>query len=444
MSHPARFDRAAFAAVASVAFLLGSPSTAGAQPTALSASSVGLAGSGGADARRADAASANPALLAMPGAPRASVQLPTFDAGVALAPVGLAALSEHEGTLIPDDVRADWLSLIRETGAQTLDGSTTVRGLAVQVGRWALVGGVTIGGHASLPPEAAQLVLFGNAGRTGALEDVAVRGGTARGWAVSSVGVSHGRRLPGAPLGGALAVGATVSYLSGHRLVDASLLDADVAGSAGSVSMRATTLEWGDDLPAGASGFGVDVGAAWARERLTLGLTVRNAVNTLRFGANDAWVREREIDATTDSTRSATRSGALAGSAAFGAATRDHAADVEETARFRPAVRLAARWALSSRWDVVADAQTQSPSTRALVVGPERALAMGTDWRPFSAIALRAGAAVEQSNGDSRAVLAGGLGLRLGAFTLDAGFARRAAGDADDVRVGMGIGLVWR
>jgi hypothetical protein len=426
----------AVASVAVIAAVVSAPLAA--QPSAASAAVAGLAGAGAAHAGLAGASALNPALLALPGAPRLTIQLPTLDAGFSFDPIGLSTIGKYEGSLVPADVREDWLARIREAGAQQAGLATSVRALGLQFGRWALSAGTTVGMRASLPPEAAQLMLFGNVDRTGALEDVAIHGGNARAWAVSSASLSHARRLPGAPFGGALSVGVTASYLLGHAFADAGAIDALVAGKSGTVRGHATAITWGDSVSAEASGYGVDVGAGWTRGRLTLGLTLQNVVNTLRFDAANAFIRERDLHASADSSHTESRDGMMG---EFDATTRAHAESVAEAARFKPATRVAARFAVTSRWDVVADAALQADPSTALVAGPRKAYSLGTDLRLLSFFSLRGGVGLNSDDSGSHTAFAGGFGLRIGAFALDAGVARQTGNGPDAMRVAVGTSL---
>jgi hypothetical protein len=432
-------------ALVTLGFLFAAPLAA--QPAPASAALSAMAGAGAAHAGLVGASGLNPALLAMPGAPHVSVQLPTLDAGFSFDPIGLTAIGKYEGSLIPADVRADWLARIRDAGAQRAGLATSLRALSVQWGSFAWSAGTTVSARANLPPEAAQLLFFGNAGRTGALEDVAVHGGSARGWAASSIGLSHAVQLPVSPAGGLLTLGATASYVMGHALADVGAVDAVISASGGSVSGHGTALTWGDSVAANSSGFGLDLGLAWTKQRLTLGVTMQNVVNTLRFDASNAFAREADVRATSDSSASNSHDGMLyvagAPNGNFSAATRARADVVVASARFKPATRFAARFAVTSFWDVLADAVLQADPSAALVAGPRRTFSLGTNLRVFSALALHGGIGSTNDEAGSHAAFAGGLGLRLGAFVLDGGVTKQTGNGPDAMRVAVGTSLVF-
>ncbi|MEP7346634.1 MAG: hypothetical protein ABI877_15290 [Gemmatimonadaceae bacterium] len=407
---------------------------------------VGLAGAGGALPGFTGLVS-NPALLALPGMPRVSISLPAIDAGLGLAPVGFTAFTPFSGELIPASVRTTWLDQIRAAGGGSMDASLGVRALGVQIGAFALVGGTTAGAQALLPPEAAQLLLFGNAGRTGALEDIAVSGGTARAWVVSSIGLSHGRRLPIRPFGGALAVGATANMLIGHALADLAHTDADIGGTTGTIAAHGSVLTWGDTLAANSKGMSLDVAAAWTRGRLTFGATMSNVMNTLRFSEKNAFARERDITATSDSSLTTSNDGALylngTANDMFGDDVRAQAADVSRNARFRPALHFASRYALRPSWDLLADVSLQPDPSTALTSGPRRAFATATEFRGLPVVTLRAGLAAQQGSEGTRLAFSGGFGLRVFALRIDAGATQQKGPGAETLRVAFGTGLTF-
>ncbi len=411
-----------------------------------SALAAGLAGAGGALPGITGLVT-NPALLALPGMPRLSISLPAVDANLGLAPVGLTAFTPFSGALIPASVRNTWLDQVRAAGGGSMDASLGVRALGIQVGPFAVVGGTTAGAQATLPPEAAELLLFGNAGRTGTLEDIAVNGGAARAWVVSSIGLSHGRRLPIAPFGGALAVGATASMLYGHALADLAPVDATIGATAGTISAHGSVLTWGDTLDAKSSGMSLDLAAAWTRGRLTFGATVSNVVNTLRFSEKNAFARERDISATTDSSQTTSRDGALYVNGTlnpvFAEDVGTRATAVAASARFRPALHLASRYALRPTWDLLADVSLQPDPSASLVRGPRRALAAATEFRGLPVLTLRGGLAAQQGTDGTHLALSGGFGLRLFALRIDAGATQQKGPGPETLRVAVGTGLTF-
>lgn len=415
----------------------------GAQQSAVSA---GLAGAGGALPGLTGLVS-NPALLALPGRPRVSISLPAVDAGLGLAPIGFTAFTPFSGTLIPASVRATWLDQIRAAGGGSMDASLGVRALGVQIGSFALVGGTTAGAQALLPPNAAQLLLFGNAGRTGTLEDIAVNGGSARAWVVSSLGLSHGLRLPIRPFGGTLAVGATGNMLIGHALADLAHADANIGANSGTIAAHGSVLTWGDTLASGSKGMSLDLAAAWTRGRLTFGGTVSNVVNTLRFSEKNAFARERDITATSDSSHTTSNDGALyvngAANVMFSDDVRDQAVEVSRNARFRPALHFASRYALRPTWDLLADVALQSDPSTSLTSGPRRAFAAGTEFRGLPVLTLRAGLAAQKGVDGTRLAFSGGFGLRVFALRIDAGATQQKGPGSETLRVAIGTGLTF-
>src|SRR5512143_2783465 len=90
----------------------GARSAVGQLPSA-STAGLGFADSYTAAARGYNAIALNPANLALPGNPDASLAFFPARALTGLGPVTLSELADYGGKLLPDNVRSDWLTRIR-------------------------------------------------------------------------------------------------------------------------------------------------------------------------------------------------------------------------------------------------------------------------------------------------------------------------------------------
>ena len=154
--------------------------TAYAQLPAASAAGFSMAGNYTALARSYDAIAFNPANLAL-GQPKPfALSLLSASVNSGINPVKFSDINAHENTLIPVSTRENWLQQIgtgRETGGTSAGFSIaalTIKNFGAQVG---LIGA----GEVNLNQDAAEALLFGNAGRTGSAKDFNFSGSNANG-----------------------------------------------------------------------------------------------------------------------------------------------------------------------------------------------------------------------------------------------------------------------
>ncbi|MEX2049053.1 MAG: DUF5723 family protein [Gemmatimonadota bacterium] len=255
--------------------------SASAQLTQASAAALGLGNNMTASARGFAAVANNPAGLAHPASPGFSLAILPIAADLGLGPIAPSDLADYEGQLIPTNIKTEWLDRIATSGSQSGTFGVGVTGLALNAGSIGFQIGVLAGGNMNLPPDAAELLLFGNAGRTGQPRDFTLDGSSLDAFALTTAGLSYGMAVaPG------VYVGATGTYTVGNALV--------VGRDAGSL-LSANPLEVDIQFPilgpnsddAGiehGSGVGLDVGAIWeAGPGLTLGATVQNVFHTFEW-----------------------------------------------------------------------------------------------------------------------------------------------------------------
>ena len=140
------------------------------QPNA-SAAAFSMAGSFMGLASGSDAVAWNPAMLGM-NSPIFTLNL--FSAGgmTGLDPVKFTDITDFGGQVIPAATKEAWLQRIgsgRERGS--LDGGVSL--IALSVGRVGFQFGATGTAVANINQDAAEAILFGNAGRTGTAKNLA-------------------------------------------------------------------------------------------------------------------------------------------------------------------------------------------------------------------------------------------------------------------------------
>jgi hypothetical protein len=162
---------------------------AGQLPPATSAA-LGTANNYTALARGFGALSLNPAGLGMPGNPSFSFALLPVQGSQTFDPISLSDLADVGGKLMPASLKEEWLERIAAAGIQHGGGSLAVTGLALQYGFGGIQFSTMASGSATLNEAAAELLLFGNAGRTGLPRELDLRGSRFTGFMVSTLGVS--------------------------------------------------------------------------------------------------------------------------------------------------------------------------------------------------------------------------------------------------------------
>jgi hypothetical protein len=279
-----------------------------------SAAELGIGGRAVASTRGFAAVATNPAGLGMPREERLSVAiLPVRspleflnDAlGSGLQPISLQDINEYDGEFIPAAVREAWLQRVERAGQQTGREDGSLSALALARGRFGfqLSGLSLVGAH--LNPDAAELLLFGNAGRTGEPRSFRLGGSSLDTWVVTTAAVAFGMPLD-VQIGDApeqsFAVGTTLKYSMGNLLYLVRDLGSFVSGDPLEVLLRFPVVhtEVGEDWVNGGGGFGLDLGFQWEGGPWGLGLSVTNLVNTYRWDLDNLFFRPGTVLFTQD------------------------------------------------------------------------------------------------------------------------------------------------
>ncbi len=387
----------------------------GATPSAAQLPGAGAAVLGTADtytalARGYAAVGLNPAGLGMPDNPGFSLVLLPLRAGGTLDPVTLADLADHQGDLIPAPVKEDWLQRIAAAGGQTGGARVEATALAFNAGRFGLQISTLGSVRSALNEDAAELLLFGNAGRTGVPRDFAMGGSELEGFAVTTVGASFGLPWRLASRGGreqSLALGATVKYSVGNALA----LARDAGSTLGSdpLEIEVTLPVLHSDPDEGAagqgSGLGLDLGAAWGWGPWSAGAVVKNLFHTFEwklesmiYRPGEAFFNEEDSDSDFEERPASQAPAAL----------RDRVAELS----FQPEIVVGG--AYRARPTLTLTAEAGGRLGDGLDTGPRSRLGVGLQYRPSPFLPLWGG--VEAITDGYR--LAGGLGLFLGPVQL--------------------------
>jgi|GEM_PF-653543 len=377
-------------------------SPAHAQLTNASAAATAMGNTGTATARGYDAVYWNPAGLAMPGTKRWSVALLPTSIGAGAGPISFADLSNVGGQVVSDATKNAWLSRVSGDTPQKISALGEASLLAANIGRVGLQASVSGGGNGVLTRDALEVLLYGNAGRTGNAERYALNGSAVSGGALATVGVSYAHPI-GIRFGSAkeqsAAFGVTVHSTTGLALVRAqdngTVLESQPVEV--KVNFPAVSPKSGSRGSAG-SGFGLDVGAAWEGGQWRAGVALRNALNTFKW--DESALAFRPISARyTQAARTSDFDERAYASAPT--ALRNWVTN----ATIPPTLAFGLAWTSSPRLQVSADAKQQFGEGMPWAV--RRSIGTGVEYRPVGWLPLRGGVAAL----DRGAQFGGGFGL---------------------------------
>lgn len=229
------------------------------------------------------AIASNPAGLARRGAPGFTLALPMVTARAGVGPIAVADLVDYQGQFLDASVKESWLDQVAAGGGQTAQFGLGATAIALTTGPVGFQFSTRMGGSADLSPDAVELMLYGNAGRTGEAQDLDLDGSYFQGFWVSTAAMSFGMRASEQ-----LLIGVTGKYTIGNGL--------GVGQDAGSF-LTSDPIAVGLDFPILASytdeyqfdngtGFGMDLGAIWEGP-ISIGVTMENVFNTFEWRLDD-------------------------------------------------------------------------------------------------------------------------------------------------------------
>lgn len=409
--------RALLAALAAVAPL--APADAAAQLPQASARALGMGYNMTASARGFAAVANNPAGLAHWESPGFSLAIPAVFVGSGLGPVTLADIADYEGQLIPDVQKEAWLQAVTNGGGQTGAVDLGATPVALNIGPVGFQLSTLVGGTANLAPDAVELLLYGNAGRTGAPRDFSMEGSRLDAFALSTAAVSLGLRPSDR-----FYLGVTGKYVMGNGLLMArdagSLVGADPLQLQLEFPVVTNSTENGQFN--NGTGFGFDLGAILELPGITLGAHMENVVNTFAWSTDGLAFRPGTALFEVGSFDSD-----------FDEMPLDQAPegilDMVDELTLKPVVSVGAEIDLPLV-RLQADIRRRTPG--GLELGPEFHAGVGAELKALGILPLRAHVAA--ITGGYQA--GGGFSLILGPVNLTAGAAYRA-GEVEDQALGM-------
>lgn len=411
--------------------------SARAQLASTSAAALGLGDAYTAGATGHDAIAWNPAALAWIDDGRVSLALAPVGIAFGAEPVSVREIAEAGGTVLSTLDKAKWLLRIRDAGGQHGTAGAELTYGALRIGPVGIRIASRVAGRIDLSAEAAELLLFGNAGRTGEPRDFELEGGGIDLAATSSVAIAYGRPVPlpiDALRSGTLAVGTTLRFRVGHGLL--------VSRDAGS-ALHADPLRIHVAFPtlhstSGAGpiighGVALDVGLLWRTDRWRIALVGRDLVDTfawdddaLRYRAGWALFEFGGTGAETDLDPRPVDEAPAALRLRADAAAASPAAALGVAVRVRPALTLSF------------DLRRRFGDPR--VFGARTHLGGGIEYRPAPWLPLRAGLAA-RSDGYRGTI---GLGLHARAIRVDVAAARRVGRHAAETAGLISAAYHWR
>lgn len=374
-----------------------------AQLPSASPAAMALGGAYTARATGYDAVAWNPANLALAANPGFSFTIGAMTGSSGLDPISLSNFAPYSNKDLPASVRTQWLQDVQASNGENgrVDGGITELGLSV--GPFALQVGSSVGMTSTLAPDMFEALMFGNAGRTGTVENLQFAGSRVKVAAFTTGGLSYGRSVANA-FGGRISVGATAKYVVGNFLAMGQ--DNGSVASANSVDVKFPVVYTNPDSSAVVgNGVGLDLGGAWHSNKLTLGATLQNVMNTFKWDQTKFVSKPGNafFNGTSNTTDFNDQSYTLAPQT-----LRDRvAAD-----KFKPAIAVGGALELNSFTTVSADARQQL--TGGISTTPDTQLGAGVEFRWIPLLTLRGGAQYITSGFG----VGGGVGLHLGPYEL--------------------------
>ena len=385
-------------------------STSGQLPGA-SPATLGTAYNYTALARGFAAIGLNPAGLGLPETEGVSFSLFPVQVSQFLDPLTFSDILDYKGVLLPGSVKEGWVNDIAAAGGQNGLGRLEVTAFSLSWGHLGLQLSTIASGYAHLTDSAAELLLFGNAGRTGDAGDFEIEGSILNGYAVTTLGVSYGfplarRWVPGVEQG--LSLGFTIKQSWGHGVV--------FAEDAGTKLLQSDPLRINLNFPviypggeggnfSKGSGMGVDVGVAWERGPWAASAAVLNIVHSFEWDLTELVYRPG-LAVFDGNENNSSFEAVAAGEAPPD--LRNKIADMT----FKPSIVLAGAYDALENLSVSAEIKQRTGD--GLDTGPKSHIGLGLEYFPTPTVPIRAGFAAITDGFQ----FGGGLGVVLGPVHL--------------------------
>lgn len=390
---------------------------AAAQLPSASAPALGMGDNYTAVARGFNAISWNAAMLGLSGGPQSSFTIFSLRGIAGLDPVTPADVARYQGRDLPASVRQEWLERISAEGRESGTAGAEVTVLAASALRFGVQLSTQLHGVANVGPGGAQLLLFGNAGRTGEAENVTLEGSSFDFAATSTAALGYAQPLVRSRTG-ELAIGATVKYTLGNMLatgMDAgSRVDADpLLLDVNFPIIHSDTIVDVAHLNNG-RGWGVDFGLAWQSPEWVASVSLKNAVNTFAWDESRLLYRNGLARVDPDSTDTDFDA------RPFSDAPRTMRDRVDDLG-FQPSLNAGVAFHSGRKLLLSADLHHRFEESR--LGEPTNHIGVGAEYRPWMWLPLRAG--VAKLTGGR--LLSGGVGLEAGALGINVSVASRTS-----------------
>lgn len=392
------------ATVAALALLL-APAALAAQGNASSAASA-MGGNYTAVARNFNALAWNPANLGLPGNSRFSIALLSPQFGLGTGPVTLSDFNDHAGEVVPISVRNAWLQKISDNDGQHIGGDVDVTPMALSVGRLAVGATTTLRANGSMPAGVAELLFFGNAGRTGTPQDYAFGDLKFDANATTTIAAGFGQPLSMVPLPGSFSVGVTAKYIMGHGMASMRDNGSTLTSDPVAVNLDAPMVLTDTSSANNGSGFGLDIAAAWTVGDWRVGANLQNLINTFQWDTDNLYYMP--VRATFDENDSDSEIDEILPLSAAPAALQEELRSRIDQSTPQPTLVLGGAYTGFKRVTLAGDIRQRFGD--GLELGPKTHIGVGAELRVIPAVPLRAG--VTSLTGGMR--YSAGLGLEFG------------------------------
>ncbi len=399
-----------------------------AQVPSASAPALAMADNYAAMAKGFNAVAWNPAMLGMPDRPRFSIGLLPVRGGVGIGPITMGDVAEYQSRFLDDAVKEEWLRRIIANGGEKGSASGDLTYLAMSAGRIGFQLSTMSQLSANLSPDAAELLLFGNAERTTG-EDFDLGNSRIQGMVTTTAAATFAQTIPMRLLLPVaeqhVSVGVTVKYTVGNALILGRNTGSTVSNTGGDIDVSFPVIQ--SDSAASARtidrgrGIGVDVGAAWRGGPLTISATVRNLYNSF------AW----------DTAGFVYRPGTVRFDGTSGDAQIDMESYANAPSELKHAVQgatyarqfsVGGAWRVNEKLLVAGDVRQHLGA--GVPTGPRSHFGVATEYRPIRALTMRGGIALITGGYQ----LGGGAGIDVGPMSVSASVGqRRGAFGADNM-----------
>ena len=235
-------------------------------------------------ARGFTAIALNPAGLGMPGNPGFSLALVPIEGRAGLSGLTLGEIAEFSDLPLSKAKREEWLQRVEEKGAFTTRAGVSGTAFALSAGPIGLQISSVGQANTAMSPDAFELFLFGNSGRTGTPRDMTLDSTAVDGWWASTAAVALGIPLPDFQ-GGNFSAGVTLKYTVGHVVVTADDAGSVIDGvpvriglSIPSIATESLTFDFDNG-----TGLGMDLGLAWQDSTWAASVSVQNVFNSFQW-----------------------------------------------------------------------------------------------------------------------------------------------------------------